>query len=315
MDEPKANNIVVTSSPHVRNKMTTRAVMWNVVPALLPAMGCAIWIFGLPALWVTLFSIIGCVVTEAACDKFLYKRNPTICDGSAVLTGLLLGMTLPAGLPLWIAFVGGVFAIGVGKMAFGGLGQNIFNPALVGRVFLLISFPAQMTTWPTPFASDGATSATVLGMLSEGGSANPDLLEYFIGMRGGSLGEVGALALLIGAAYLWLRKIIKLWIPVSIIVAVVVLDICTCNSILIDVLSGGMIIGAFFMATDYVTSPMTAKGQIVYGALIGIITFVIRHYGAYPEGISFAILLMNGCTPLINRWMKPRLFGERKVAA
>lgn len=314
MEDNQTNNIVVTSSPHVRNPLTTTQVMWNVVAALIPALACAAVFFGLDALGVALFSILGAVATEAACDKLLYKRCPNLTDGSAVLTGLLLGMTLPAGLPWWIAFIGGVFAIGVGKMAFGGLGQNIFNPALVGRVFLLISFPAQMTTWPELAigeAIDGATGATYLS----GNIADPDMLDYFLGVRGGSLGEVGALALLVGAAYLWLRKIITLWIPCSIIVAMAALAACTGNNIGMELLSGGLLIGAFFMATDYVTSPMTPKGQIIYGAMIGIITFVIRHYGAYPEGISFAILLMNGCTPLINRWIKPTLFGERKVAA
>ncbi len=312
MEDNYKSNIVVTSSPHVRNPLTTTQVMWNVVIALLPALVCAVIFFGWQALGVALWTIIGAVATEAFCDKVMFKRPLAITDGSAVLTGMLLGMTLPAGLPWWIALVGGIFAIGVGKMAFGGLGQNIFNPALVGRVFLLISFPAQMTTWPelAVGGADGMTGATYLS----GNIADPDMLDYFLGVRGGSLGEVGALALLVGAAYLWLRKIITLWIPCSIIVAMAVLAVCTGSNIGLELLSGGLVIGAFFMATDYVTSPMTPKGQIVYGAMIGIITFVIRHYGAYPEGISFAILLMNGCTPLINRWMKPRLFGERSVA-
>lgn len=317
MEENKQTNIVVTGSPHVRNSLTTSEVMWNVVLALIPAFAVGIYVFGLDAMWVTLFSIIGCLFAEAFCSVVFYRRKPTLCDGSGLLTGLLLGLTLPSGLPLWIPFVGGVFAVGVGKMAFGGIGQNTFNPALVGRVFLLISFPAAMTTWAAPTHVDGFTGATMLGMLSEGtGDATAfNLQEYFFGMRAGSLGEVGALALIVGGAYLWLRKIITLWIPVSIVAAVVVLDVCTGNNILIDVFSGGLLLGAIFMATDYVTSPMTVKGQVIYGVLIGVITFVIRHYGAYPEGISFAILIMNGCSPLINRWIKPRLFGERKVAA
>lgn len=199
-------------------------------------------------------------------------------------------------------------------MAFGGTGQNIFNPALVGRVFLLISFPVEMTTWPLPLSPDGLTGATLLSAMKESGvdAASIDVAQMAIGNMGGSLGEVGAIALVAGWLYLTARRIIRLVIPVAILASIALLAAVTGNSVVIELLSGGLLLGAFFMATDYVTSPMTTKGMIVYGILIGVITFVIRHYGSYPEGISFAILIMNGCTPLINKLTRPRVFGERR---
>lgn len=310
------NRIIVTGSPHVASSRSTRQVMIEVILALIPALACGIWIFGWRSLAVAAVTITACVATEYVCSRYMLGRRNTINDCTAILSGLLLAMTLPSSIPLPMAFIGGVFAIGVGKMAFGGTGQNIFNPALVGRVFLLISFPVEMTTWPLPLSPDGSTGATLLSAMKESGvdAASIDVYQMAIGKIGGSLGEVGAIALVAGWIYLTVRRIIRLVIPVSILATVVLLCVATDNNVAIELLSGGMLLGTFFMATDYVTSPMTTKGMIIYGVLIGVITFVIRHYGSYPEGISFAILIMNGVTPLINKLTRPRLFGERRTA-
>lgn len=310
----ESNGIIVTGSPHIATTRTTRTVMLNVIAALLPAFACGVWVFGWRSLAVAAVSIIACMATEYICSRYMLGRRDSLKDCTALLTGLLLAMTLPSSLPLPMAFVGGVFAIGVGKMAFGGTGQNIFNPALVGRVFLLISFPVEMTTWPLPLSPDGLTGATILSAMRESGldASSIDLVQMAIGNMGGSLGEIGAIALVVGGIYLVIKRIIRLIIPVSILATVTVAALLTGCNVAIELLSGGLLLGAIFMATDYVTSPMTTKGMIAYGILIGIITFVIRHYGSYPEGISFAILIMNGCTPLINKLMRPHLFGERR---
>lgn len=288
--------------------------MIDVILALLPALAVGIWIFGLRSALVVAVTIAACVLTEYTCARFMLRRRDCLGDCTAIVTGLLLGMTLPSSLPLPMAFAGGVFAIGIGKMAFGGTGQNIFNPALVGRVFLLISFPVEMTTWPMPMSPDGLTGATVLSAMKESGvdASSIDIAQMALGNMGGSLGEVGAIALIAGGLYLLLRRVIRFIIPVTIIASIAIADIVTGNNIALELLSGGLLLGAIFMATDYVTSPMTAKGMAIYGIAIGLITFVIRHYGSYPEGISFAILIMNGCTPLINKLTRPRVFGERR---
>lgn len=310
----EGNRITVTGSPHVSAQRTTQSVMLNVIAALLPALACGIWIFGWRSALVAAVTIAACMLTEFLCSRYMLGRRDSLRDCTAIVTGLLLAMTLPSSIPLPMAFAGGVFAIGVGKMAFGGTGQNIFNPALVGRVFLLISFPVEMTTWPLPLSPDGLTGATLLSAMKESGvdAASIDVAQMAIGNMGGSLGEVGAIALIAGWLYLTARRIIRLVIPVAILASIALLAAVTGNSVVIELLSGGLLLGAFFMATDYVTSPMTTKGMIVYGILIGVITFVIRHYGSYPEGISFAILIMNGCTPLINKLTRPRVFGERR---
>ncbi len=310
----EGNRITVTGSPHVSAQRTTQSVMLNVIAALLPALACGIWIFGWRSALVAAVTIAACMLTEFLCSRYMLGRRDSLRDCTAIVTGLLLAMTLPSSIPLPMAFAGGVFAIGVGKMAFGGTGQNIFNPALVGRVFLLISFPVEMTTWPLPLSPDGLTGATLLSAMKESGvdAASIDVAQLAIGNMGGSLGEVGAIALVAGWLYLTARRIIRLVIPVAILASIALLAAVTGNSVVIELLSGGLLLGAFFMATDYVTSPMTTKGMIVYGILIGVITFVIRHYGSYPEGISFAILIMNGCTPLINKLTRPRVFGERR---
>ena len=305
--------------------------MYGVAIALLPAMLCSFWFFGVGAVVVLLTSVISCVFFEWAISRFVLGRTElTITDGSAVVTGLLLGFNLPSNLPVWIIVVGTLVAIGVGKMTFGGLGQNPFNPALVGRVFLLISFPVAMTTWPVSGEMsyvDAQTAATPLSIMGWAISAQdasvlkdlPSAIDMLIGKTGGSLGEVSALALLLGCVYMIWRKIITWHIPVSIIGTVFVLAglLHMVSPVYADplsvVLSGGLMLGACFMATDYVTSPMTPKGQIVYGVAIGFLTVVIRSWGAYPEGMSFAILIMNAFVPLINNYCKPKLFGEVKA--
>lgn len=289
--------------------------MWHVMIALLPTTICALYFFGLPASGVLAVSIAVSIGAEWLIARYMFGEIHKASLPSAALTGLLLALNLPASAPLWMVSAGALFAIGICKMTFGGLGCNIFNPAIGGRVFMLISFPVAMTTWPLPgrgFQADGSTGATMLSALKEG--ALPDSTYQFVdllsGNMGGSMGEVSAAALLLGLVYLLALRVITWHIPVSIIGAVVILDLCLGIQAGIDVLSGGLLLGAIFMATDYVTSPMTGKGMLLYGALIGVITVVIRRWGAYPEGVSFAILIMNGFTPLINKYMKPRIFGH-----
>ncbi len=320
------NKLIVSSSPHIHSGASTAQCMYGVLIALIPAFLVSLFFFGVNALLVTLTSVASCVTFEYLIQKYLLKSRTAIANGSAILTGVLLAFNLPSNLPLWIVVLGALFAIGAGKMAFGGLGNNIFNPALAGRIFLLISFPAQMTTWPVPdilpTALDGETGATMMSVLKYGtpeAIMQLDALQSLLGNRGGSFGEVSALALLIGFAYMLLRRIITWHIPVSIIATVAVFTFLVSlgegveyaiKFAELQILSGGLLLGAIFMATDYVTSPMSKGGMILYGVLIGIITVVIRLWGAYPEGMSFAIFIMNGVTPLINAYMKPKRFGE-----
>ena len=318
------NKLIVSLSPHVHGGDSVQRNMYGVCIALVPALLASLWFFGLGAAIVLATSVLACVLFEWAIAKFLLKSHRcTICDGSAVLTGLLLGFNLPSNLPLWIIIIGALVAIGVGKMTFGGLGCNPFNPALVGRVFLLISFPVQMTSWPVPgqlteLGTDAVTGATPLAELAAGNiDAIPSATDLLLGNTGGSLGEVSALCLLLGLAFMLWRKIITWHIPVSILGTVAVftailwgVDSTQYANPLVHLLTGGMMLGACYMATDYVTSPMTHKGQIIYGICIGLLTVVIRLWGAYPEGMSFAILIMNAFTPLINNYCKPKRFGE-----
>ena len=320
---------IISLSPHIHGGDSIQKNMYGVCIALVPALLASLWFFGLGAAIVLSVSVLSCVLFEWAITKFLLKRPTcTICDGSAVLTGLLLGFNLPSNLPIWIIVIGALVAIGIGKMTFGGLGQNPFNPALVGRVFLLISFPVQMTSWPVSGQltayTDAETAATPL-FIMQNAIANadpseldklPDAAEMLIGQTGGSLGEVSALLLLLGCAFMLWRKIITWHIPVSILGTVAVFSglmhiidpVYAMPHVVL--MSGGLVLGACFMATDYVTSPMTAKGQLVYGVCIGLLTVIIRNWGAYPEGMSFAILIMNAFTPLINTYYKPKRFGE-----
>ena len=332
---------IVSPAPHFHSGDSVRKNMLLVIIALLPAYVVSILAFGWGALITTAISIVACVLFEWLIAKFILKQKSTICDLSAVLTGLLLAFNLPSSLPWWIVVIGALVAIGVVKMSFGGLGQNLFNPALVGRVFLLISFPAQMTTWPVPqgFATsyvDATTGATPLAaiktLLDQGAAENkvnealqalPKAWDMLIGWMGGSLGEVSALLLLVGGVFLIITRVITWHIPVSILATVALFaavtgwagmlpeGLCTCQYTMLSLCTGGMMLGAWFMATDYVTSPMSNWGKIIFGIGIGLIVMVIRTWGAYPEGMSFAILIMNACVPLLNL-IRPKRFGEKK---
>ena len=314
------NKLVVSPSPHIHSGDTIEKNMYGVLIALVPAFIVSLYVFGFDALILTLASVLFCIITEYTVQRFMFKKEPTIMDGSAVITGVLLAFNVPSNLPLWILAIGAIVAIGVGKMSFGGLGNNIFNPALLGRVFLLISFPTQMTTWPLPStieAVDGMTAATVLSNIKYNPSALPSISDMFFGLEGGSIGEMSVMALLLGLIYMLWKKIITWHIPVSILLTVAVfaggmylIDPSPVNNPLVHLLSGGLMLGAVFMATDYATSPLSHKGMIIYGVGIGIVTMCIRLWGAYPEGVSFAILLMNALTPLINNYVKPKRFGE-----
>ena len=320
--------LYVTTSPHVHCGDTIERNMRWVIVALMPALIASFMVFGLGSLIVTATSVLSCLFFEWFITRVFLKRPSTLADGSAVITGILLAFNLPSNLPLYMIVVGALVAIGIGKMAFGGLGNNPFNPALVGRVFLLISFPARMTSWPVPHqmtayadAVTGATPMNLIGQIAGGNTAAADQLpalkDLFLGNIGGCLGEVSALALLIGLVILLWRRVITWHIPVTIFATVAVLTglMWLINPVLYvnplyHLCSGGLMLGAIFMATDYVTSPMTPKGMVWYGIGIGFLTVVIRYFGSYPEGMSFAILLMNAVTPLINNWCKPKRFGE-----
>ena len=317
------NNLIVSPSPHIHGGDSISKNMYGVLIALVPAFLVSLYYFGLGALIVTATSVVACVLFEYLIQKFLMKKEPTVCEGSAILTGVLLAFNMPSNLPVWIILIGALAAIGIGKMSFGGLGNNIFNPALVGRVFLLISFPAQMTMWPevgqlTAY-TDATTGATVLSLMNEGALDKlPTLVDMLLGKMGGSLGEVSALALLLGLVFMLWKKIITWQIPVSILLTVFVftgimhlVNPVQYASPFVHLLSGGLMLGAIFMATDYVTSPMSKNGMLVYGVGIGILTTVIRLFGSYPEGMSFAILIMNAFTPLINSYIKPKHFGGK----
>ncbi len=321
----------VSPSPHVYGKERTEKLMYGVVIAMVPALLVSTWFFGWAVLMVTAIAIISSVGFEYLIQKFLFKVKPTITDGSAIVTGMLLAFCLPVNIPAGLIVLGSLVAIGIGKMTFGGLGSNPFNPALVGRVFLFLSFPVQMTSWPVPkgFSTgylDAATGPTALGILNESygkqtmaemSSKLPGHMNALWGDMGGSLGEIAAFALILGLAYLLIRKIITWHIPVSILMTVFVFTgiLWLSNGEnnadpVYHLLTGGLLLGAIFMATDYVTSPMAHKGMIVYGVGIGVLTVLIRRFGAYPEGVQFAILIMNAFTPLINKYIKPKRFGE-----
>ncbi|MBK5195978.1 MAG: RnfABCDGE type electron transport complex subunit D [Proteiniphilum sp.] len=313
---------MVSPSPHVHSGDTIQKNMYAVLIALTPAFLVALYVFRLDALITTALSVLFCVGFEYLIVKFLLKKEPTILDGSAIITGVLLAFNVPTGLPVWILLLGSLFAIGVVKLTFGGLGNNIFNPAIAGRIFLMISFPAQMTTWAAPetalsATTDAVSSATVLGLLKISPETIPSIKEMFLGVEPGSLGEMSVVALLLGLIYLLWKRLITWHIPISILATVALFTgiLYLFNPVplynpLIHLFSGGLMLGAIFMATDYVTSPLTKRGMLIYGAAIGFITVAIRLWGAYPEGVSFAILLMNAFTPLINNYTTPKRFGE-----
>lgn len=325
---------IISPSPHLHGGDSIKKNMYNVLIALLPAFALSLYNFGIGALVVTATAITACLLFEYLIQKYLLKQVPSLLDGSALLTGALLAFNIPTNLPIWIIIIGALIAIGVGKMSFGGLGNNLFNPALVGRVFLLISFPVQMTSWPIPGGNllgylDVTTGATPLALIKEG-LANgdnyldilsqiPSYLDMLLGFTGGSAGEMAAGALLLGLVYMLFKKVITWHIPLSVLGTVIVFasilhysGVKTADPI-VHLLSGGLMLGAIFMATDYVTSPMSNKGMIVFGIGIGLLTVIIRTFGAYPEGISFAILIMNAFVPLIDKYIKPKRFGEKIV--
>lgn len=327
-----SHKLLVSPSPHIHSGDSIERNMYDVIIALIPALAVSFYFFGWGAFVVTLTSVAACMLFEWLISRFLMGRKElTILDGSAILTGLLLALNVPSTLPLWIIVIGALVAIGIGKMSFGGLGSNIFNPAIVGRVMLLISFPVQMTSYPMPRgmeatldATSGATPLAIAkGVVrgSEGFTMDklPNLVDNLLGSVGGSLGEVSAVALLIGFVYLLIRKVITWHIPIAIIATVAIfagiMNLANPEVYagpLFHILSGGLLLGAIYMATDYVTSPMSNSGMLLYGVMIGIITMLIRLFGAYPEGMSFAILFMNGIVPIINRYMPPHLFGKAK---
>lgn len=326
----------VSGSPHVHGDESVSRIMLDVCIALIPAILMSFWCYGLGAVKVLLLSVASCVFFEWVIQKYLLEKEHSLNDLSAVVTGVLLGLNVPSSLPWYCIVIGSLVAIGVAKMAFGGLGNNIFNPALVGRVFLLISFPVQMTLWPKAGVSrqhlffggladgqvDALTGPTLLGVLKEGGVQavqQYDIMELIAGTVSGSVGEMSALALILGGVYLLFRKVISWHIPVSFVATAFafsgILHIANPEqfaSPMYHVLAGGLLLGAIFMATDMVTSPMTNAGKLVFGFGCGLLTILIRVFGAYPEGVSFAILIMNAFVPLINMWLKPRRFGEER---
>ena len=324
--------LTVSPSPHIHQELTVPQVMRGVIIAMLPALAFSVYTFGYAAIYVNLLAVSFCVAIEYVISKFLLGRKPTLFDGSAIITGLLLAFNVPSNIPMHILLIGSIVAVGVGKMSFGGLGNNPFNPALVGRVFLLISFPVEMTTWPkagTSWFTDGISQATPLGIVKDGlrnGEALDGLMasvpkytDLFFGFQGGSLGEMSAFALLLGLIYMLARKIITWHIPIVMLLTIAVfsgilwlIDPQMNPDPLFHLLTGGVMLGAIFMATDYVTSPVTHKGMILFAVGVGLITVIIRQWGSYPEGVSFAILIMNAFVPLINRYFKPRRFGREK---
>ncbi len=327
-----ADPIIISASPHVFSERSTKNLMYDVLYALIPAFLVSVYVFGLSALVVTSVAVISCILFEYVIQKYLLKTAVTVSDGSALITGILLAFNVPSSLPIWMIIVGSLVAIGVAKLSFGGLGYNIFNPALVARVFLLVSFPVQMTSWPLPVENnlklvDAVTGETTLGMIKEGlmygetmsaiSEKLPSAMDLLLGITSGSIGEMSGLALLLGGVFLLARKVITWHIPITVLVTMFIMtgifwiiDPEQYANPLIHVLSGGAILGAFYMATDLVTSPVTKKGMVIFAIGIGAITVIIRLFGAYPEGISFAIIIMNAFVPLINKYFKPRRFGS-----
>lgn len=321
----------VSGSPHVHGDASTKKIMYGVVYAMIPAMLVSVYFFGLGAIRVTILAVIGCLFFEWVFQKYLIKGPVTVNDGSALVTGILLAFNVPSNLPWYMVLLGSLVAIGMAKSSFGGLGKNIFNPALVARVFLLISFPVDMTSWPVPKPiseglADVVTGPTPLAIVKEGLGAEktmtqlqselPTYMDYLTGQMGGSLGEISAIALILGGLFMIWKKIITWEIPVSVLATVFVfsgimwmIDPEATADPVFHLMTGGLMLGAIFMATDMVTSPMTRGGQLVFGFGVGLLTILIRLWGAYPEGVSFAILLMNATVPLINKGFKPKRFG------
>ena len=327
-----AKLFTISPSPHIHSGDSVNKIMYSVLLALLPAFIWSVMVFGFDSVRVTLITVAACITFEYLIQKFILKTAPQITDGSAALTGVLLAFNVPSSIPSWMLIVGALVAIGIAKMPFGGLGNNPFNPALVARVFMLISFPVQMTSWPAIQASgiDAVSTATPLAILKEGIKNGqpaveilknlPTNMDLFMGNISGSLGEISVIAILLGGIFMLVRKIITWHIPISVLASAAIfsgifwlIDPTKFADPLFELMTGGLMLGAFFMATDMVTSPMNAKAQLIFGAGIGILTILIRFWGAYPEGVSFAILIMNALVPLLNRFIKPKRFGEVKI--
>lgn len=326
------NRLLVSPAPHIHAAVSTKSLMRDVVIALLPAVVVSVIFYGLGEIVVLGVSVLSCILIEYLITRFLLKKPSTVGDYSAAVTGVLLALNLPYTTPWWVVLIGALFAIGVVKMTFGGVGQNLFNPAIAGRVFLLVSFPSYMTSWSMPqglFGVDAVSGATPLGLINEGlmgGLTVPEIMsanglsytQMLFANLGGSVGEISALTLLAGFVYLLVRKVIKPYITLSIWGTVALVSLIfwlaapdRFTDPLFNLLSGGMILGSCFMATDYATSPMSVKGGIVYGIGIGFITLMIRYFGSYPEGMSFAILIMNATVPLINMWFHQKKYGRK----
>lgn len=326
--------LLVSPAPHIHGEDNTKKLMRDVIIALIPSILVSVYFFGFSAVQLVLVGAATCIGVEYVIQKYLLKTKVTINDYSAAVTGVLLALNLPPSAPWWVMLIGSIVAIGVVKMTFGGLGQNIFNPALVGRVFLLVSFPVIMTDWSIPSSwfregIDATSGATPLALVKEGlaqgltmdqiFASNPNLSygQMLFTKIGGSVGEVSALALILGFIYLLIRRVIRPHIPLTIIATIIVMtgifwlvDPLQYTDPIFNILTGGVLLGSIFMATDYATSPMTTKGMILYGVGIGVLTVLIRYFGSYPEGISFAILIMNATVPLINKFIKPKRFGK-----
>ena len=322
---------IVSPNPHIHASVSTTSIMRDVIIALCPALIVSVLAYGWAELLVVAVSVLSCVLLEWAVTKWMMKRPSTVGDLSAVVTGLLLAMNLPSAIPLWIVFIGAFVAICVAKLPFGGIGQNVFNPAITGRVFLLVSFPAQMTNWqptpgfiPIPDAVSGATPLSALKEAIKSGSTIPEFmsannydLASFLWDAGASAGEISAGALLIGFVYLLIRRVVKPWIPICVLGTMALISVIfhginsdVYTGVQFNLLTGGAMLGALFMATDYVTSPMSTLGGIIYGIGIGLIAMMIRYFGSYPEGMSFAILLMNCTVPLLNMWFHQKKYGR-----
>ncbi len=319
------DKLLVSPSPHLHAKTSTTSLMRDVVIAMLPAVVVSVLFYGWSELLILGVSVASCVLLEYLITKYLLKRPCTVGDWSAAVTGVLLALNLPSTTPWWVVLIGAIVAIGVAKMTFGGIGQNLFNPAIAGRVFLLISFPTYMTDWTRPQGFiwnglDAMTGATPLGMVKEGGIsavADLDYLDMLFHNIGGSAGELSALAILAGFVYLLVRRVIKPYITLSILATVAIfsgifwaVNPAEYTGPLFNLLTGGILLGSVFMATDYVTSPMSNLGGVIFGVGIGVLTMLIRYFGAYPEGVSFAILIMNSTVPLINKWCHSRKYGR-----
>ena len=321
MEKKTYSNLVVSSAPHIVSNIDTTRIMAMVVMALIPSFLVSIYVFGARVISLTLVCVVSAVFFEWAYNKLMKKRQ-TVGDLSAVVTGVLIAFNVPAGLPYWIAVVGCFVAIIVVKQLYGGIGKNPVNPAITARIVLFISFATEMTTWPLPrMAADATSTATPLGILAEGGGELPNNMEKFLGFIGGSMGEVSAIALLIGGIFLIWKKVISPIIPCCFIGTVFVFaaiyygvtgDGNALQMAIFHVLAGGVMLGAFFMATDYVTSPLLPMGKVIFGIGCGLITMLIRLWGQYPEGVSFSILIMNCLTPLINNFCQKRMYGGAK---